>query len=78
MELKEFMCIIEYDCKLKDFMRIKSEERVEMMEGELLFQRKKKDEKEKGDKVEEIIEVCRMLCVFQIDISFLLLIFVVL
>lgn len=55
-ELKELMRIIEHDRKLKDFMRIKSEERAEMMEGELSSQRKKKDEKEKGDKAEETIE----------------------
>lgn len=55
-ELKELMRIIEHDRKLKDFMRIKSEERAEMMEGELSSQKKKKDEKEKGDKAEETIE----------------------
>lgn len=77
-ELKELMRIIEHDRKLKDFMRIKSEERAEMMEGELSSQRKKKDEKEKGDKAEETIEVCRMSCVSQIDTSLLSLIFVVL
>lgn len=63
IEFKELMRIIEYDRKFKEFMRVKSEERVEMMEGELLFQRKKKDEKERGDKVEEIIEVGRILYV---------------
>jgi len=55
-ELKELMRIIEHDRKLKEFMRIKSEERAEMMEGELSSQRKKKDEKERGDKAEETIE----------------------
>lgn len=54
-ELKELMRIIEHDRKLKDFMRIKSEERAEI-EGEMSNQRKKKDEKEKGDKAEETIE----------------------
>lgn len=58
-ELKELMRIIEHDRKLKDFMRIKSEERAEI-EGEMSNQRKKKDEKEKGDKAEETIEVRRM------------------
>lgn len=56
-ELKELMRIIEHDRKLKEFMRVKSEERAEMMEGELSSQRKKKDEKERGDKAEETIEV---------------------
>ena len=56
-ELKELMRIIEHDRKLKEFMRIKSEERAEMMDGELSSQRKKKDEKERGDKAEETIEV---------------------
>ena len=56
-ELKELMRIIEHDRKLKEFMRIKSEERAEMMEYELSTQRKKKDEKERGDKAEETIEV---------------------
>lgn len=55
-ELKELMRIIEHDRKLKEFMRVKSEERAEMMEGELSSQRKKKDEKERGDKAEETIE----------------------
>ncbi|XP_068699418.1 coiled-coil domain-containing protein 63-like [Montipora foliosa] len=55
-ELKELMRIIEHDRKLKEFMRIKSEERAEMMEYELSTQRKKKDEKERGDKAEETIE----------------------
>lgn len=57
-ELKELMRIIEHDRKLKEFMRIKSEERAEIMESELSSQRKKKDEKERGDKAEETIEVC--------------------
>ena len=55
-ELKELMRIIEHDRKLKEFMRIKSEERA-VEEGELSSQRKKKDEKERGDKAEETIEV---------------------
>lgn len=62
-ELKELMRIIEHDRKLKEFMRVKSEERAEMMEGELSSQRKKKDEKERGDKAEETIEVGRTLYV---------------
>lgn len=57
-ELKELMRIIEHDRKLKEFMRIKSEERA-VEEGELSSQRKKKDEKERGDKAEETIEVCK-------------------
>ena len=57
MELKELMRIIDHDRKLKEFMRIKGEERAEMMEGELTSRRKRKDEKEKGDKSEETVEV---------------------
>lgn len=61
MELKELMRIIDHDRKLKEFMRIKGEERAEMMEGELTSRRKKKDEKDKGDRAEETVEVSRRL-----------------
>ena len=60
-ELKELMRIIEHDRKLKEFMRIKSEERAEMMEGELSSRRKRKDEKDRGDKAEETIEVKKLM-----------------
>lgn len=56
-EFMELERIIDHERKLKEFMRVKGEERAEMMEGELTSRRKKKDEKDKGDKAEETIEV---------------------
>lgn len=56
-EFMELERIIDHERKLKEFMRVKGEERAEMMEGELTSRRKKKDEKDKGDKAEETIVV---------------------
>lgn len=57
MELKELIRIIDHDRKLKEFMRIKGEERAELADKELeLKQRKKESEKDKGDR-EETVEV---------------------
>ena len=57
MELKELIRIIDHDRKLKEFMRIKGEERAEMVDRELgLKQRKKESERQKGDH-EETVEV---------------------
>ncbi|XP_032238101.2 coiled-coil domain-containing protein 63 [Nematostella vectensis] len=55
-EFKELVRIIEHDRKLKEFMRVKGEERADMLEGELSSRKKKKDEKDKVDKADETIE----------------------
>jgi len=56
-EFMELERIIDHERKLKEFMRVKGEERAELMEGEMTSRRKKKDEKDKGDKAEETIVV---------------------
>lgn len=57
-EFMELERIIDHERKLKEFMRVKGEERAELMEGEMTSRRKKRDEKDKGDKAEETIVVC--------------------
>ncbi|KXJ14271.1 coiled-coil domain-containing protein 63 [Exaiptasia diaphana] len=54
-EFMELERIIDHERKLKEFMRVKGEERAELMEGEMTSRRKKRDEKDKGDKAEETI-----------------------
>ena len=57
MELKELIRIIDHDRKLKEFMRVKGEERADLADKELgMKQRKKETEKDKGDR-EETVEV---------------------
>ena len=57
MELKELIRIIDHDRKLKEFMRIKGEERAELADKELeMKQRRKETERDKGDR-EETVEV---------------------
>lgn len=56
-EFMELERIIDHERKLKEFMRVKGEERAELMEGEMTSRRKKRDEKDKGDKAEETIVV---------------------
>lgn len=57
MELKELIRIIDHDRKLKEFMRVKGEERADLADKELgMKQRKKESERDKGDR-EETVEV---------------------
>lgn len=57
MELKELIRIIDHDRKLKEFMRVKGEERADLADKELgVKQRKKESERDKGDR-EETVEV---------------------
>ena len=57
MELKELIRIIDHDRKLKEFMRVKGEERADLADKELgMKQRKKETERDKGDR-EETVEV---------------------
>lgn len=68
-EFMELERIIDHERKLKEFMRVKGEERAEMMEGEMSSRRKKKDEKDKGDKAEETIVVSIFLFILLIYLN---------
>lgn len=57
MELKELIRIIDHDRKLKEFMRVKGEERADIVDSDFSQKQKKKEtEKDKGDR-EETVEV---------------------
>ena len=55
MELKELIRIIDHDRKLKEFMRVKGEERADLADKELgMKQRKRETERDKGDREETV------------------------
>ena len=75
-ELKELMRIIDHDRKLRDFMNIKSEDRVELHGLSII--NKRGDEHEKGGEKEDTIQVYTfvyLLYLFHIDpfLSYLIL-----
>ena len=58
MELKELMRVIDHDCKLKEFMNIKAENRAEMQGLTLQYTNRREDRDKGGEKEDTIQVVC--------------------